>query len=302
MAQLWRPIALAGVVVALVLTAAVRGGGPEASDAAAVAAPTATPSAEPTTQPSTEPSVSVSPSTAPRQDAAALSGTGRIFVAAAEAGPRPAPGTVAKPPTPAVDDIGTRRLTGYVRLNVALTFDDGPHPQHTPAVLAILREHGVVATFCVVGAQVRLYPDLVREIVADGHALCNHTVAHDTELRQKAESAIAADLIETHEAIVAAVPGAEVPYFRAPGGNFAGNVNEVVQAQGMTPLGWSLDTQDWRRPGAEAIRDRVIEGIHPGAIVLIHDGGGDRSGSVAALTDIITTLRDEGYRFVVPSR
>lgn len=278
MAQLWRPIALAGVVVALVFTAAVRGGGDDATDPAPVAAPTS--------------------------DAVALTGSagGKAFVPVSGANQRPAAGTVAPPPVPAVDDIDTRRLTGYVRLNVALTFDDGPHPQYTPTVLAILREHGVVATFCVVGAQVRSYPDLVREIAADGHALCNHTVTHDTKLRHKDESTIAAEITETHEAIVAAVPNAAVHYFRAPGGHFAENVNAVAQAHGLTPLGWSVDTEDWRRPGAEAIRDRVIGGIHPGAIVLIHDGGGDRSGSVAALPDMITTLLDEGYRFVVPSR
>jgi peptidoglycan-N-acetylglucosamine deacetylase len=283
-AQLWRPIALAGVVAALVFSAAMRGGD-DPADAQLAVGPTAESTAEPTVE-----RVAIS------------RGSGKAFVPVSGAGPRPPAGTVASPPAPAVDDIGTRRLTGYVRLNVALTFDDGPHPEYTPAVLAILREHGVTATFCVVGAQVQSYPDLVREIAADGHALCNHTVTHDTKLPNKDEATIAAELADTHEAIVAAAPGTEVHYFRAPGGNFAGNVNAVAEAHGLTPLGWSLDTEDWRKPGADTIRDRVIGGIHPGAIVLIHDGGGDRSASVAALPAIVTTLLDEGYRFVVPSR
>lgn len=292
MAQLWRPIALAGVVAALIFTAALRGGEDEVTDAAAAEAlPT---EAAPDDAPDDD---------APAQNERAFSGSGgKAFVPVAAAGPRPAPGTVAKPPVPTVDENGTQLLTGRVRLNVALTFDDGPHPQHTPEVLAILREFGIPATFCLVGAQVVNYPELVREIAADGHALCNHTVTHDTKLRHKDEATITDEIVRTDEAIVAAVPDAEVSFFRAPGGYFAKNVNVVAADHGLTPLGWSIDTEDWRKPGADAIRDRVLDRMHPGAVVLIHDGGGDRTASVAALPEIITALADEGYRFVVPNR
>lgn len=204
-------------------------------------------------------------------------------------------------PVGAVDEIGTRRLTGRSGTTVALTFDDGPHPRHTPEVLAILGEHGVVATFCVVGHMVEAQPDLVRRIAEEGHALCDHTTSHDMELRNRSAERIQDEIAGTLAAITAAAPGAEVPFFRAPGGHFAENLNEVATSLGQVPLGWSIDTRDWRQPGAAEIRDRVLHEAHPGAVVLMHDGGGDRTGTVEALPGIISGLADLGYEFVVPA-
>lgn len=205
-------------------------------------------------------------------------------------------------PVPEVDGSGTRLLAGGDgAMSVALTFDDGPHPKYTEQVLAVLRDRDVVATFCVVGDPVRSNPDLVEAIVADGHVLCNHTVSHDMGLRHKSDGAITSDLEQTQDAILAAAPDADIRFFRAPGGNFAESLNSTAAAAGFTPLGWSIDTRDWRKPGATAIRDTVLTQIHPGAVVLMHDGGGDRSQTVAALPEIIDGLVELGYTFVVPS-
>jgi peptidoglycan/xylan/chitin deacetylase (PgdA/CDA1 family) len=200
-----------------------------------------------------------------------------------------------------LDDLGTRGLTGRDGDTVALTFDDGPHPTYTPQVLAILRDHGVTATFCVVGQQVETYPDLLRQVVADGHALCDHTITHDMSLPTRSDGVISEEIGGTLDAIHAAAPDADVPFFRAPGGYFAANVNAVAESLGQTPLGWSIDTRDWSKPGATAIHDQIVSDIHPGAIVLLHDGGGNRAGTVKALPGIIESLHDLGYEFVVPA-
>ncbi|WP_158564019.1 polysaccharide deacetylase family protein [Jiangella anatolica] len=203
-------------------------------------------------------------------------------------------------PVAEVDDAGTRRLNGREGRTVALTFDDGPHPEQTPQVLRILREYEITATFCLVGEMARLYPKLVQQIADDGHRLCDHTITHDTELPDRDPGVIEDEIGGTLAAIRDAVPDVAVPFFRAPGGNFAANVNEVAAAHDQAALGWSIDPADWRKPGARAIHDYVAEHIHPGAIVLLHDGGGDRSGTVSALPAIIETLLAAGYEFVVP--
>ena len=203
-------------------------------------------------------------------------------------------------PVAEVDDAGTRRLDGREGDTVALTFDDGPHPEQTPEVLRILRDNDITATFCLVGEMVRLYPELVREIADDGHRLCDHTVTHDTDLPDKPADVIEDEIGGTLAAIEDAVPGVDVPFYRAPGGNFAANVNKIAAEHDQVPLGWSIDPGDWRKPGARAIHDYVAEHVHPGAIILLHDGGGDRSGTIEALPEIIETLRDAGYEFVVP--
>jgi peptidoglycan-N-acetylglucosamine deacetylase len=278
---LWRPLLLSAVVVALVVSAAYRADSEDVASAAATSpagAATETPAAT-----------------------AIGTGSGKTAVPVAAAPPKPPP-DAARPPVPEVDEIGTRRLTGRRGATVALTFDDGPHPKHTPEVLEILREYEVTAMFCVVGNQVVAHPDLVREIAAAGHALCNHTATHDVGLPDRDAAAIVDEIQRTQEAILAAVPDAQVSHYRAPGGNFAGNVNAVAQEHGLTPLAWSIDTRDWRRPGAAAIHDQVLGGLHPGAVILLHDGGGDRAGTVASLPGIITSVLDRGYEFVVPAR
>lgn len=268
MADGWRPLVLGGIVLAVILTPAFRDAEP----------------AEPE-----EPSIT--PAAAEQVAEPAPSDQANTSDTAAEGAP-----------VPEADDAGTRMLAGGDGAKVvALTFDDGPHPQYTEQVLAILRDRGVVATFCLVGGPVKANPDLVKAIVADGHVLCNHTADHDMGLRHESDATITKDLEDTRAAILAAAPDADVRFFRAPGGNFATNLNATASALGFTPLGWSIDTRDWRKPGAAAIRDAVLTQVHPGAVVLMHDGGGDRSQTVAALPEIIDGLADLGYSFVVPA-
>jgi peptidoglycan/xylan/chitin deacetylase (PgdA/CDA1 family) len=219
--------------------------------------------------------------------------------AARAAVPRPAPVLLAnaqpvtgpgKPPlTPERGGpFGSRRTTGT--LEVAITFDDGPDPAYTPQVLTLLRRYRVRATFCLVGQNVALFPDLVRQIHADGHTLCNHSWDHDIGLGFRTPAHIRADLQRTNDAIRRAAPGGRVSYYRQPGGNWSNTVVDIAAALGMSSLHWQVDPQDWRKPGAGSISTTVTSWTRPGAIVLLHDGGGVRRGTVTALGSILPNL------------
>jgi peptidoglycan/xylan/chitin deacetylase (PgdA/CDA1 family) len=201
----------------------------------------------------------------------------------------PAGATDAGAPPGAPESTGTatptRRGTGpadSVRRTttgtVALTFDDGPDPVQTPKMLDLLKSNGVTATFCLVGVQVRAHPELVRRIAAEGHALCNHSWDHSFTLGKQKPSQIRDDLGRTNDAIRAAVPGAEIPYFRAPGGNFTDRLVTAADSFAMTSLYWEVDPRDWDQPTEESdsehverVVDLVEKDVRKGSIVLSHD-------------------------------
>jgi peptidoglycan/xylan/chitin deacetylase (PgdA/CDA1 family) len=173
---------------------------------------------------------------------------------------------------------GSLRTTG--NRGVALTFDDGPDPVQTPRLLNLLKRHHAKATFCVIGVRARRYPDLIRRIVAGGHALCNHSWDHDLRLGRKSPARIRADLARTNVAIRKAVPDARIAYFRAPGGSFTSPMASVAARLGMRSLYWHVDPRDWDHSGDKsegAHRARVVktvEGrVRRGSIVLSHDSG-----------------------------
>ncbi len=209
-------------------------------------------------------------------------------------------GTASAPPSPdAAPDAapvepdgdgpyGSLVATGSSR--VALTFDDGPDPRWTPQVLALLAQYGVRATFCVVGENVEAHPDLVRSIVAEGHTLCNHSWNHDVNLGKRSPATIRADVLRTNDAILAAAPDARIAYYRQPGGAWTPSIMSACADLGLTPLHWSVDPSDWKAPGATTIEAMVRSQMGPGAIVLMHDAGGDRSGTVSALQQLLPEL------------
>jgi len=206
--------------------------------------------------------------------------------------PHPSVTKPAKPPLrplPAKLPSGLGRNTG-VR-PVALTFDDGPSPAWTPKVLDHLKAAKVTATFCVVGREVQRHPELVRRIVREGHQLCNHSWRHDLDLARRPVGEIRADLERTNKAIQKATPGAKVPFYRQPGGRWTSEVLGVAKDLGMRPLHWSVDPQDWDKPTAATIGKRVHAATRPGAIVLLHDGGGNRAATLAACPKLIADLK-----------
>lgn len=226
-------------------------------------------------------------------------------VAATSAHPStPAASRSPAPPTPKPSGprypYGARGTTGNA--TVALTFDDGPSWTWTEQLLAVLREHDVKATFCVLGKMARTYPERIRRIVADGHTLCNHTYDHNLDLGKLSEAKIRADLQATNDAIRAAVPGAQISYFRHPGGAWTPLAVKVAAEMGMTSLHWNVDPRDYRRPGAQAIADYVTSHTKAGSIVLMHDGGGDRSQTVEACRLMLPTLKAQFTLVALPPR
>jgi peptidoglycan/xylan/chitin deacetylase (PgdA/CDA1 family) len=177
-------------------------------------------------------------------------------------------------------------LTATGSKSVALTFDDGPDPRYTPMLLDLLKKYQIKATFCLIGYRAKAYPALVRRIVAEGHALCNHTWQHSLDLAKKkktggyvhSDAAIRADLKRTNDAILAAVPKARIGYFRAPGGNFTKRLVTIAASLGMKSIYWSVDPADWdngRFGTGSKMTNHVISTVkhqvHAGAIVLSHD-------------------------------
>jgi peptidoglycan/xylan/chitin deacetylase (PgdA/CDA1 family) len=181
---------------------------------------------------------------------------------------------------------------------VFLTFDDGPDPTYTPQVLDVLRAQGVRATFCLVGRYARARPDLVRRIRDEGHVLCNHTESH-ASLDRLSSAGVEAE-IRGGATSIASAAGSSPRLFRLPYGATNAVVDDVINRLGLRLLGWNVDPSDYTRPGALVIQARVSAQVRPGAIVGLHDGGGDRSQTVAALPLMIASLRDAGYAFGTP--
>ncbi|MBM3665285.1 MAG: polysaccharide deacetylase family protein [Actinobacteria bacterium] len=183
---------------------------------------------------------------------------------------------------------------GGGRKYVALTFDDGPGPD-TPAVLAELGKLGVPATFFVLGARVQENPAVFRQVVAAGHEVGVHTWDHKdmTTLKpaqQKAE-------IETTAGKILSVGGVASRLFRAPYGSVDLSVLKQAEDARLLSVLWDVDTVDWMRPTPDQIVHSAVSQARPGSIILMHDGGGDRASTIAALARIVKDLRAKGYEF-----
>jgi peptidoglycan/xylan/chitin deacetylase (PgdA/CDA1 family) len=206
--------------------------------------------------------------------------------------PQPSP-PQPSPPQP----FAVRTQLPAAQKAVALTIDDGPDPRWTQEILAVLRRHAIKATFCMIGRNVQARPDIARAVAADGHEIANHTWSHADLARLPAHQ-IHAQLESTTEAIARATPGTAPTLFRAPFGAWSPTVIQVCHELNMRPLGWSVDTRDWSRPGMSHIVDTLLHDTKTGSIILSHDGGGDRSQTVAALRTCLPRLLDAGYHFV----
>jgi len=183
---------------------------------------------------------------------------------------------------------------------VNITIDDGPDPVWTPKVLQVLRKHHVHATFCMIGPQAAAHPALVKQVVAEGHRLCDHTVHHDTTMDHKAFAYQKSEIMDALQMIETASGGARVYYYRAPGGAFTPASRALAAQNGMRPLGWNVDTKDFDRPGVQVIVNTVKDEIHNGPTILFHDGGGQRAQTVAALDQTLTWLKGQGFAFSFP--
>ncbi len=181
---------------------------------------------------------------------------------------------------------------------IALTYDDGPHPQNTPRLLDILRSHQVKATFYVTGENVRKHPGILRRIVAEGHEVGNHTMTHG-KITTMDQAAVRREIADTQNLIVAAT-GRYPQTFRPPYGAITEGQKAWIKAEfGMPSILWSVDPKDWQRPGTGVVTDRLVQGASRGGILLLHD---IHAPSVDATPGALVQLKRQGYSFVTVSQ
>ena len=175
---------------------------------------------------------------------------------------------------------------------VYLTFDDGPHPEHTPAVLDVLARHNAKGTFFVLGSLVEAHPELIDRIVAEGHTVANHSWAHQ-DLAEMNQQQFNESVGRTQEALGEHATAC----LRPPYGSMNANTRAWAAELGLDVILWDTDTLDWQKPGVEAIADTIVSGASNGPNILLHDGGGDRTESVRALDRALTELSGNGFSF-----
>lgn len=182
---------------------------------------------------------------------------------------------------------------------ICLTFDDGPAESYTEKYLDILDQYGIHATFFNLGQNVQTYPELAKKIVAQGSEIMSHTYQHQ-QLSTLDEASLQSEFSNAFSDIEENV-GVTTTAFRPPYGDFTESC--WLKSGGLASVSvlWNLDSEDWRRLGADSIVSKSTSGAFSGAIILMHDGGGDRSQDVEALPRIIETLQGEGYEFVTVS-
>jgi peptidoglycan/xylan/chitin deacetylase (PgdA/CDA1 family) len=152
---------------------------------------------------------------------------------------------------------------------ILLTFDDGPHPVQTPKVLDVLRRHNVKAMFFLIGKNAEAYPDIVRQIVADGHLVGNHTYSHQGKFSVFSAKKIKEELEKTDD-ILRKITGKKVEYFRPPFGITNSRIGRVVRERGYKVIGWNIRSYDTSLT-QEKVSNRVIKKLRPSAIILLHD-------------------------------
>jgi peptidoglycan-N-acetylglucosamine deacetylase len=191
------------------------------------------------------------------------------------------------------------RIAGAQHREVALTFDDGPGP-YTPSILSILERDNVPATFFEVGVEERYFYASTRAIAADGDAIGDHTELH-AAMSRLSPAHQRAQLLDDARALERR--GAAFPrLFRPPYGLWNANTLALLRRHRMLMVLWTVDTNDYRDPGVDAIVRAALSGARSGAIILLHDAGGNRSETVAALPRIIAALRRRHYRLVTVPR
>jgi peptidoglycan/xylan/chitin deacetylase (PgdA/CDA1 family) len=217
---------------------------------------------------------------------------GTVVVAAAKSPAKPvtpAPPAAAAPvtPTPAPTPLPTKY--------VVLTFDDGPDAVYTPKVLDILAKYDAKATFFEVGQNVQKHPELTKRIHAAGHSVQNHTWTH-ADLRHLGAAAFRQQILSTDQ-VIQAQTGSKPGCLRPPYGGVSAAVRQQAKALGKDLVVWTVDSRDWTKPGAAVIVQHVLKNVHSGSVILMHDGGGNRTQTVAALPAILQALKAQGYGF-----
>ena len=182
---------------------------------------------------------------------------------------------------------------------IAITFDDGPHASLTPRLLDILAARNIKATFYVVGDRVRMYPAITRKIAAGGHEFGNHTWTHPMRPSTWADAPLRSEIQRTHDVILANSGAAPLSY-RPPGGSVSPHQKQwLFNDFGYPTILWAVDPNDWKRPGAAVVTQRILSATKPGHIVLAHD---IHPGTIEAMPATLDGLLARGFRFVTISQ
>ncbi|MDR6319772.1 peptidoglycan/xylan/chitin deacetylase (PgdA/CDA1 family) [Actinoplanes couchii] len=217
--------------------------------------------------------------------------------------PTPAPTTPR--PTAPVMKVPVHTLADFRKVvpgdafptdSIALTIDDGPHGVWTPQILRLLEKYHVPALFCMIGNQVLGHESIAKDVVTDGHHIANHTWSHPLKIAELPARKTIKELERAQDKIYSTT-GFAPKLFRAPGGAWSDGLSKSVSQNGVIPMDWTNDPRDWSRPGVAHITKRMLA-AKPGQILLCHDGGGDRSQTVASLKTVLPALKAKGFNFV----
>ncbi len=173
-----------------------------------------------------------------------------------------------------------------------LTFDDGPHPEYTPQMLDVLARHDARATFFVVGSLAQAYPEIIERIAAEGHTVANHTWMHEN-LAGLSQEAFDETISRTQDVL----GDLAAPCLRPPYGAVGASTVEWAATHGLALMTWDASPSDWLGPSAEEIADYIVQWARPGVVLLMHDGGGNRSSTVQGLDMALERLADRGLRY-----
>lgn len=215
----------------------------------------------------------------------------------------PARPTAPVPPPPSAPTTGAVSSITYTRCNVvgnycAITFDDGPHPQNTPRLLEMLRARNIKATFYVIGNNVNLYPEVLRQTVAEGHEIGNHTQTHRL-LSKLSDAEVRKELSGCRDAIGKAA-GVQPRTMRPPYGGLNQRQRVMVKEEfGYPTILWSVDPLDWKKPGPAVVASRLLAGTSAGGILLAHDL---HAQTIDAMPATLDGLIRRGFKFVTVSQ
>ena len=185
--------------------------------------------------------------------------------------------------------------TKPLKNTVALTFDDGPSPIYTPQILAVLKKYHVKATFFMVGVNAQKYPEMVKLVLADGHAINSHSLTHPmlTQLNDKQLY----NEVTAPQRIINKIIGQKPVCLRYPFGMSNTHVREVIRSEGIVPVPMGFNSFDYNRPGVQKIVSWVLKNSYSGQVILMHDGYDKRQQTVDALPQIIEGIQKKGLGF-----
>ncbi len=182
------------------------------------------------------------------------------------------------------------------RMEIALSFDDGPHPRLTPIILDILEEYGIKATFFMVGENVQYYPNAAKAVVEAGHELGNHTFSH-RKFNRMTEHEMRSEISSCEDAI-SSISETPVHFIRPPEGQMNDVMQRVIGTLDYRIILWDVDTRDWAHTPPEEISRHILDTVQAGDIILMHDFIGHDSPTPEALRMVLPELLARGYRFV----